>query len=141
MTEPIQEKTINKTEFSTHARSVILSGGLGVCRNAKGRGVIATKDFNKEDIVEVCPVIIYDDKNQLVPDDHSYEWDNGRWCFVLGYGSLYNHSYAPNVDYHREYKNETIVYEAITPIKKGDELLINYNGFPEKTEPVDFVVL
>jgi SET domain-containing protein len=44
----------------------------------------------------------------------------------LGYGSLYNHSYAPNAE-TLETPHELVI-TALRDIHEGDEIFINYMG-------------
>ena len=57
---------------------------------------------------------------------------------ALGYGSMYNHSYEPNAKYKRNFSNQTITFVAIKPIKKREEITVNYNGDPINQEKVWF---
>ena len=72
-----------------------------------------------------------------------------RFCFLrgrstgaiaLGYGSLYNHSYAPNARYE-EGPAATMLFLALRPIEAGEEITVNYNGDPHDDSPVGFEVL
>jgi SET domain-containing protein len=56
----------------------------------------------------------------------------------LGYGSIYNHSHSPNADWKQNFKTNSMVYRAIKPIKKGEEILVNYNGEPDDMTPIDW---
>jgi SET domain-containing protein len=47
---------------------------------------------------------------------------------ALGYVPIYNHSYKSNCEYEMDYDNELISIKTVRPIKKGEELYINYNG-------------
>jgi len=106
----------------------------------KGRGVFALKSFKKGDIIEKAPAI------KLKPAErkhcaktflnyYMYPWKNlNDAAIVLGYGSIYNHSYKPNAKWIPNYKTEEMVYKAIKPIKKGEEVLVDYNGPYEKDE-------
>ena len=99
----------------------------------KGRGVFALKDFEKGEMIEECPVILLSDKEvalceQTILDDYVYAWKSDEdGAIALGYGSLYNHSPKPNVEYDLMYKDKTIVYKAIESIKNGEEILLDYN--------------
>ena len=46
----------------------------------------------------------------------------------LGLVPLYNHSYESNCEYFMHFDKETIQIKTVRPIKKGEELTINYNG-------------
>jgi|SRR5579871_437370 len=101
----------------------------------KGRGVFTSEDIPKNTIVEISPVIILgmDDRELLdktLLHDYIFEWgdDKKQCCVALGYVSLYNHSYQSNCEYVMDFDEGLISIKTVHFIKKGEELLINYNG-------------
>ncbi|MCC7246120.1 MAG: SET domain-containing protein-lysine N-methyltransferase [Saprospiraceae bacterium] len=110
-----------------------------------GRGVFAARDISAEEIIEVCPVLLFP-KDQLASiratmlDDYYFDWgDDGEWYAVcLGYGSLYNHSYSPNAEYGMDFEAQTIDFYCLKDIAAGDEILINYNGDADNQSKVWF---
>jgi len=110
----------------------------------KGRGVFASRDFKPGEIVESCPVINVSPKERKKCEDtilayYIYPWRSTRsGSVVLGYGSIYNHSYHPNADWKQNFKAEAMVYRAIKPIKKGEEITVNYNGEPDDQTEIDW---
>lgn len=97
-----------------------------------GRGVFATQAIRKNTVVERAPLIVLDeadtkmvrDSNVLVYYDFSF---NEQFSAIAGgYGSFYNHSTTPNVDWEVDQENEEIKYWATRAIKKGEQLFINY---------------
>jgi len=110
----------------------------------KGRGVFALKDFKTGDIIESCPVINVNTKERkhcekTILNFYIYPWRSTRsGSIVLGYGSIYNHSFDPNADWKQNFKTECMVYRAIKPIKKGEEILVNYNGEPDDKTAIDW---
>ncbi|HET7099001.1 MAG TPA: SET domain-containing protein [Patescibacteria group bacterium] len=110
----------------------------------KGRGVYALRDFKKGELVESCPVLTFtptDRKNlEKTPMSHYiYPWRSTRGASLsLGYGSIYNHSFSPNADWKQNFKTQEMEYKAIKPIKKGEEILINYNGEPDDMTLIDW---
>lgn len=110
----------------------------------KGRGVFALKDFKAGEIVESCPVINITPKERkrlekTIFNYYIYPWRSTRsGCLALGYGSIYNHSFTPNADWKQNFKTNSMVYRAISPIKKGEEILINYNGEPDDKTEIDW---
>jgi uncharacterized protein len=110
----------------------------------KGLGVFALKDFRTGEIVENCPVLIFDTKQrknlEKTPLSHYvYPWRSTRGAaLAFGYGSLYNHSFKPNADWKQNFKTRSVVLRAIKPIKKGEEVLINYNGEPDDKTEIDW---
>lgn len=114
----------------------------------KGRGVFTNENFEPGDIIEVCPVILMsnDDYNKVqetVLDDYISFWsdETSEYAIFCGYGSFYNHSYHPNTIHTIDEKNKCIVFKALTPIKKGEELTVNYNGDPSSLNGVWFTVI
>ncbi len=59
---------------------------------------------------------------------------------LLGYGSLYNHSFEPNARYD-DLGSQVKLYTAIRAIEAGREITINYNGEPTDRTPVGFEVI
>lgn len=110
----------------------------------KGRGVFALRDFQVGEIIESCPVINItpDERKKLektIFNYYIYPWRSTRsGSLVLGYGSIYNHSFTPNADWKQNFKTNSMVYRAITPIKKGEEITVNYNGEPDDQTPIDW---
>ena len=110
----------------------------------KGLGVFALKDFKKGELIESAPVLTFsptDRKNlEKTPLSHYiYPWKSTRGAaLAFGYGSVYNHSYSPNADWKQNFKTGEMEYRAIKSIKRGEEILINYNGEPDDTSPIDW---
>lgn len=112
----------------------------------KGRGVFAARDFKKGEVVEKCPLILLTTEEcalceKTLLDCYIYAWNKEFGAILLGYGFIYNHSYAPNAIYVRDYKNKLMVYKSIRPIKKGEEVTVNYNGSPRSKEKIDWLDL
>ena len=110
----------------------------------KGRGVFALRNFNKGEIIEDCPVINITPKERKMVEETIFNYYIYPWrstlsgSLVLGYGSIYNHSFSPNADWKQNFKTNSMVYRAIKPIKKGEEITVNYNGEPDDVTPVDW---
>ncbi|MFJ7732949.1 SET domain-containing protein [Lysinibacillus sp. NPDC097231] len=97
------------------------------------RGVFATRDIQKGELLHEAPVISYPNEQhqyveQTILGDYAFEYGIGQSAILLGYGMLFNHSYEPNATYEINFKNRTFDFFAYTDIKAGDEILINYNG-------------
>ena len=111
---------------------------------SKGRGVFAVKSFKKGEVIEECPVILLSKKDMIhcektLLEKYIYEWkENGDGAVALGYGSLYNHGFNPNAEYEFVYSKKLIVYKALRSIKKGEEVVVNYNGNMDNNDPIDF---
>ena len=112
---------------------------------SKGRGVFTLKDFRTGDIIEIAPTL------RLTPTErkhcaktiinyYMYPWRSTRSAtIVLGFGSIYNHSFQPNADWKQDFRSRSMVYRALRPIKKGEEITVNYNGEPDDMTPVDWM--
>lgn len=114
----------------------------------RSRAVHATRDIKRGRIIESCPVIrmyaddVYDDENRSLPTIswYCFHWHEGDGldytALALGYGSLYNHSNAPNAKF--EYVNrDCLRFRALRDIKKGEEITIHYQQH-DKTIEVEF---
>lgn len=111
----------------------------------KGRGVFARKDIPANTAIECSPVLVLSPKDTkaLEPTflyNYYFIWgDSGRQtAIVLGYGSIYNHSYNSNCKYETDYEDKTFKVITRFPIKAGEELFINYNFYPDEQKPVWF---
>lgn len=113
-----------------------------------GRGVFATRNFRIGETIEVCPVLPLTPKeftsiSETTLGYYVYTWpgprqspkvDPSRYsgsAVVFGYGSMYNHSFEPNADWSIDVKKRTMTFNAIKPIKAGDEIFHNYNWYRE----------
>ncbi len=101
---------------------------------SRGRGVFAARWFQVGEVIEVCPIIDLSSADAAKLDDtqlynYYFGWgvDNKGAAIALGFGSLYNHSYAPNAAYRKSEADRTISIIAIKPIAPEDEILIKYN--------------
>lgn len=112
----------------------------------KGWGVVTTERIQKGEIIEKAPVILYTleeeehiDKTKLC--NYTYAWESGKTgAIVMGYGSLYNHSYKPNARYERNFQDMFMDYVALCDIEAGAEVTINYNYVIDDMTPVWFEV-
>jgi len=98
-----------------------------------GRGVFAAKPIRAGDVIETCPVIAVplsdssnDDEKGLLTSYFFYFGDG--LAMVLGYGSLYNHSYEPNATYDKKPSEGVVAFRAIADIAAGEEITVNYNN-------------
>ena len=113
----------------------------------KGRGVFAGKDIEVGEIIEICPVLrVPEDQSVFmdgtVIDSHWFEAGDieDTYLVALGFGSLYNHSYRPNAYYVIYEEINLICYYARRKIRKGREIIVNYNGDPLDQTIVGFDV-
>lgn len=101
-----------------------------------GRGVFATADIKKGEVIERAEVI------DLKPEDRkhidrstifNYYFignSNKEVFLALGFGSLYNHADDPNAITGEFDSKHRLIYRARKPIKKGEEILIHYYDRP-----------
>lgn len=101
-----------------------------------GRGVFATKDIRKGEVIERAEIIRFkrgDNKHLEQTAILDYYFDDGKrgTYLALGNGSLYNHADDPNcfVLMNTDSKDR-LVYMARKPIKKGEEITFHYYGLP-----------
>ena len=113
----------------------------------KGRGVRAGRPFASGEVIERAPVVVLSAREwqlveQTVLGRFTFEWDDakGSVAIALSHGSLFNHSYAPNVASDKDVRGRCIVFSAARDIAVGEELTINYNGDLDSQEPVGFEV-
>ncbi len=104
---------------------------VGLSPTLNIRGLLAVADIRKGQVIERCPVILVDIRHeplvkQTVLKRYYYEWNARHHCVVLGYGSLYNHSFQPNVRYRFNYKDQCLVCSALRDIAASEELFVNY---------------
>ena len=100
-----------------------------------GRGVFIGEDLPVGSMIEICPVIILSKKDRKIIHktglhDYYFLWGKKerKAAIALGYGSLYNHSYAPNAQLLPDIPAQQFIIESIKPIKAGEEITLNYNG-------------
>lgn len=100
-----------------------------------GRGVFTKKDIAADTVIETAPVIVMSREERELLDktllhDYIFEWGekSDRCCVALGLVSMYNHSYQSNCEYFMDFENDFIAIKTVRPIKKGEQLTINYNG-------------
>jgi SET domain-containing protein len=100
-----------------------------------GLGVFSTTKITKGEIIERCPFLLFPQSNlEKIPVFSNYafcyprseNWD--EHALVFGYGSYYNHSETPNVDWYTNNEERTFVYFALRDINEEEELLINYGN-------------
>ncbi|EOA3903076.1 SET domain-containing protein [Bacillus cytotoxicus] len=97
------------------------------------RGVFATRDIKKGELLHEAPVISYPNEEHIFIEktllaDYAFEYGINHSAILLGYGMLFNHAYRPNATYEINFDNHTFDFYAYTDIKAGEEILINYNG-------------
>ena len=107
-----------------------------------GRGVFATRDIKKGEVIEQSPVIFLEGEARMLKSSELYNYfflseDKQSVAIALGYGSIYNHSYEPNATYEKQFDDELIVFIAIKDIAADEEITVNYNyGDPDDKSPL-----
>jgi len=111
----------------------------------KGRGVFTNKTIPENTIIEESPVIVLSPEDRKRIEEtglyyYIFEWgENTNYGAVaLGYVSMYNHSSPSNCEYVMDYNKNTITIHTVKPIKRGEELTINYSAGWDDWQPVWF---
>jgi len=114
----------------------------------RGRGVFTAQALEENDLIEICPVILVPAEqapsiHQTVLHDYYFIWpdDSGRIAILLGYGSLYNHSPAPNAKVFFDLDHASVEIRCSKNVAAGEELFIDYREGEEDPEPLWFEAL
>lgn len=99
-----------------------------------GRGVFARTPIKKGEIIERCPVIPLSPEETAMTTEGTlitYLYYFGpkkeRALVALGFGSIYNHTEAPNALYSENEKEQVIEFIATRNIQTDEEITVNYN--------------
>lgn len=108
------------------------------------RGVFATQDIAKGELLHVAPVIAFPNEEhehieKTLLADYVFEYGANHTAILLGYGSLFNHSYTPNATYEITFETHTVQFYAYKDIQAGEEIFINYNGDEDCDDPLWFM--
>jgi len=110
-----------------------------------GRGVFAARNIPAGTVVEVAPVLVLSAKDRKAIETtklfhYIFEWGKTKKLagLAFGYMSMYNHDYNANCEYEMDYGESTMTVRTLRPLKKGDELYINYNAVPDDKTPLWF---
>jgi len=105
----------------------------------KGRMVCSSERIEKGSIIELCHVIILNEKDtKIIHETHLHDyyfvWDivKNTSALALGYGSLYNHDDNNNADFELELIQKVIRIIAIREIEPGEEITLDYRGHKEE---------
>lgn len=107
------------------------------------RGVFATRDIKKDELIHEAPVIPYPNEEhehieKTMIADYAFEYGENHSAFVLGYGMMFNHSFEPNAYYEISFEKHTFDFYAYRDIKKDEQIFINYNGEVDIDDPMWF---
>ncbi len=112
---------------------------------SKGRGVYSSRNIPADTIIEISPVIVLSSTERKTVEktklfNYIFEWgaSHRQGALGLGYISLYNHSYDANCDYDMDFDNLLMTIRTVKPVKKGGELMVNYNADPANKTTVWF---
>ncbi len=101
----------------------------------RGRGVYVSEDLEKDNLIEICPLIIIPTDqvakiHDTVIHDYYFLYDDkaADACIPLGYGCLYNHSHQPNARVAYDYEERCIHIISMRSIKSGEEIFIDYTA-------------
>jgi SET domain-containing protein len=100
-----------------------------------GRGVFTSENLPEGCLLEICPVIVIPEEevhiiHQTVLHDYYYFWgdEEKEAAIILGFGSVYNHSFQPNAECIPDHDRRTFDYYTLRPIAAGEEITVNYHG-------------
>lgn len=98
-----------------------------ILHSSRGLGVFAGKDFEQGEIVEIAPCIYVTGYDESAFGDYVFasNVDEEGSLLALGYGSLYNHSDDPSIEY-QQYGKRFMVYRTIRAVSRGEELTVYY---------------
>lgn len=108
------------------------------------RGLFATQSIPKDQLIHEAHVIPYLNEDhehieKTILGDYAFSYGANHSAIVLGYGSLFNHSYTPNVYYEIDFDSHTIKFYAYRDIEADEEVFINYNGEVDCDDPLWFM--
>jgi uncharacterized protein len=111
----------------------------------KGRGVFTKEKLVAGVVVEISPVIVFDNTDRKKLEEtalynYIFEWgdDNSQCCVALGYISMYNHQSPANCEYVMYFDEALMKVTTMRNIEKGEELTINYSTDWNEEKPVWF---
>ena len=92
-----------------------------------GFGVFASQDIDEGIIVETCYCVKTYNQPFNPCFDYLFQLTNTESLIPFGYGSIYNHSYTPNIHWRMVNMEKPIMeFFSLKNIKVGDELCHNY---------------
>lgn len=106
-----------------------------------GRGVFANQDIKKGEIIEKSPIIVIpksdmSNLNESILTTYFFYFGKNKekLAVVLGFGSLYNHSYKPNMTYEIKEKEKVVNFIAIKDIRRNEEITFDYKSGDSKNK-------
>lgn len=102
-----------------------------------GRGLVTTKSITKGQVLFEVETIPLNRRDTALADktflgSYIYCLGRGKSCVALGLGSLFNHAENENVAFKVVFKSGRyfIKYTAVSNIKAGEQLFLNYGYQP-----------
>jgi len=97
-----------------------------------GRGIFATRDYQEDEVIEVCPIIVQDDTFSGLMRDYLFTFsdrnvDKNKKAVAFGYCSMYNHDDDNNATWSI-LNPEQMKIIAKKEIKNGDEIFVSYGS-------------
>jgi len=91
------------------------------------RGVFATQDIKKGELIHQAPVLPYPNEEhehieKTLLADYAFEYGINHTALVLGYGMLFNHSYTMNATYEINFDNHT--FDFFLLIRSAEDYLV-----------------
>jgi SET domain-containing protein len=97
-----------------------------------GRGMFATRDIKKDEVIERAPLVVIDRSEDLTSGSLLRKYDiaykDGKFAVMLGYASIYNHSDDNNVIWDFEPDEDIIYIKSIRDIPKDQEVCVSYGS-------------
>ena len=140
----MSKKTKNIDTTNIRALTPCLPDNLFVAKTPdRGRAVFTSKLIPAGTVIEIAPMIVFNEKDRLLLNDtflyeYYFEWGKSgrKGALALGFGSLYNHSYEPNARYLPDFDLNILEFVAVRDIQPGEEICVNYNLDPDDQTPV-----
>jgi SET domain-containing protein len=122
-----------KMQVPCERYSTIPNSYFNIEDGPKGRGLFASLNIPPRTLIHIAPCLRVDQgeyqshMKHTILEHYLFNDSGGRKLLALGYGSLFNHSRTPNIDYRVDSTNLEIRYNVgHQPILAGEELCIFY---------------
>jgi uncharacterized protein len=99
-----------------------------------GHGIFTKSFIAPDTTLEECPYLrIEAEACSGILDDYAFNLESAEengdadyYSLVLGWGSLFNHSYDHNTEYWHDMSRDLIVFHTIKAVAAGEQLFVNY---------------